>query len=172
MQAAPSVNAAELHYLILHYLAQGPCQGAVAALQEEAGKHGLLPARTDVFGAALPAKGTLLQGPACPQPGTLTQGTLHALAGQQHGQSYEQLQRRYPHVGPDQLEQMLAKLVDARSTFGRVPGDVLHSDYTSLLSSTGPCLLPFMQLFNACMLPAAPAGLCAILILTEICLQV
>ena len=49
-QAEASVDAGELHYLILHYLAQGPCQEAVAALQQEAPKNGLLPTRTDVFG--------------------------------------------------------------------------------------------------------------------------
>ena len=46
------VEASELHFLILHFLAAGPCQRALRVLEEEAAQHGLLPARTDIFGGS------------------------------------------------------------------------------------------------------------------------
>lgn len=44
------VDPAELHFLILHYLASGPCSQAVTELEHQALANGLLPCRHDVFG--------------------------------------------------------------------------------------------------------------------------
>jgi len=44
------VDDAELHFLILHFLASGPCQQAVLALEQEAASNALLPMRTDFRG--------------------------------------------------------------------------------------------------------------------------
>ena len=53
-QAGPSVDHADLYFLILHLLAEGPCHQATEALRVEAAKHGLLPTRADVYGERLP----------------------------------------------------------------------------------------------------------------------
>jgi len=45
------VDPAELHFLLLHFLFAGPCQHAAQVLEQEAVEKGLLPLRTDVFGA-------------------------------------------------------------------------------------------------------------------------
>lgn len=44
------VDQEELYFLLLHFLADGPCHEAAASLQHEALKHQLLPARTDFQG--------------------------------------------------------------------------------------------------------------------------
>ncbi len=44
------VDERELHFLVLHLLAAGPCQQAAAVLEKEALEHELLPTRTDIFG--------------------------------------------------------------------------------------------------------------------------
>ena len=46
------VDLAELHFLLLHFLAKGPCRQAAASLQQEALQHQLLPSRTDFRGEA------------------------------------------------------------------------------------------------------------------------
>ena len=45
------VDPAELHFLLLHFLFAGPCQNAAQVLEQEAVDKGLLPLRTDIFGA-------------------------------------------------------------------------------------------------------------------------
>lgn len=45
------VDSGELYFLLLHFLAEGPCREAAASLQQEALTHQLLPARTDFQGA-------------------------------------------------------------------------------------------------------------------------
>lgn len=47
---ALQIDPAELHFLILHYLASGPCSQAVTDLEHQALANGLLPCRHDVFG--------------------------------------------------------------------------------------------------------------------------
>ena len=49
------VDPEELYFLLLHFLADGPCHEAVASLQQEALKHQLLPARTDFQGVGCSA---------------------------------------------------------------------------------------------------------------------
>ncbi len=48
------VDLAELYFLLLHFLAKGPCRQAAASLQQEALQHQLLPSRTDFRGEAPP----------------------------------------------------------------------------------------------------------------------
>ena len=50
-QGSEDVDPAELHFLLLHFLSAGPCQSAAKVLEEEAVAKGLLPSRTDIFGA-------------------------------------------------------------------------------------------------------------------------
>lgn len=47
------IDPAELHFLILHYLAAGPCRGALHTLELEALTNSLLPCRHDIFGVSL-----------------------------------------------------------------------------------------------------------------------
>ena len=49
------VDLAELYFLLLHFLAKGPCRQAVASLQQEALQHQLLPSRTDFRGEGTPS---------------------------------------------------------------------------------------------------------------------
>jgi hypothetical protein len=44
------VDDAEVHFLVLHYLALGPCKAAAEVLEAEASSHGLLPGRYDIMG--------------------------------------------------------------------------------------------------------------------------
>jgi hypothetical protein len=59
------VDDAELHFLILHFLASGPCQNAAVALEREAAARWLLPKRIDFEGDAFEL---LLQPSACVPP--------------------------------------------------------------------------------------------------------
>lgn len=47
---ACQVDDAELHFLILHFLASGPCRAAASALERDATSHSLLPTRIDFKG--------------------------------------------------------------------------------------------------------------------------
>ncbi|KAL0034434.1 hypothetical protein WJX79_002167 [Trebouxia sp. C0005] len=44
------IDPTELHFLILHYLAAGPCHDAARTLEQQAVANGLLPCRHDIFG--------------------------------------------------------------------------------------------------------------------------
>jgi hypothetical protein len=47
---ALQVDDAELHFLILHFLASGPCRAAASTLERDATTHSLLPTRIDYEG--------------------------------------------------------------------------------------------------------------------------
>lgn len=47
------VDPAELHFLILHYLASGPCTAAARLLEQQALEHRLLPSRHDISGKSV-----------------------------------------------------------------------------------------------------------------------
>lgn len=49
---ALQLDASEVYFLILHWLADGPCKAAAQALLQDVQEQGLLPKRHDVFGGS------------------------------------------------------------------------------------------------------------------------
>ena len=128
------MDAAELHYLILHYVAQGPCQQAVTALQQEAARNGLLPSRMDVFGKC-PSSWDPLRPGVCDGHPPSCAPAMPQVSGM--GLSYEQLQQRYPHLGHGALEGALRTFLVARRELGRLSGQPFGSELGSLLLDSG-----------------------------------
>jgi hypothetical protein len=51
----PQLDDSEVYFLVLKWLANGPCSNAAQALLQDVQQHALLPQRYDVEGKATPA---------------------------------------------------------------------------------------------------------------------
>ena len=111
------VDSEELYFLLLHFLADGPCQEAAASLQQEALKYQLLPTRTDFRGAGCElthGNATLdMHTPQFLLAMTWRENLPQAMtdpcqsAGERHALTYSQLKDRFSHVAPAQLQAIL-----------------------------------------------------------------
>ena len=104
------IDPAELHFLILHYLAAGPCRGALRTLELEALTNSLLPCRHDIFGVSLLTLHDHMSGIRAHRYPT----TRPCVAGDERKLSYVDLQQKYAHIAPDTLPKLLQHALTAQ----------------------------------------------------------
>ena len=163
LQPGPSgpIDPADLYFLILHFLAEGRCHQATAALQEEAAKHGLLPTRLDVYGKLVRFAMQLCDTCICCVSESMT---VCACAGERHQLSYEELKRRYQHISPRFLEQLVASLLECQRELHEGLGVSGRFGFTSLLDRGPPPSLCSTTM--CCSLPGAGHTLHAALVVS------